>query len=233
MRNFWNRIDVWCAIAVLIVTGAVSAWSFRVVASVQGGGKGTVMELPAGAHRYVLRTKEGVVGAFHTSLQFDADQYAFELHGAMRLKVGATLVEPTVEFTASFNSIGQLGGTRGTVQAPGVWIRFGSTDIDPIKLSLRTAIDGVAPIQYATLVPGPVVLSAAKPGTFNLEYLHFGSLLASYRDASSELPSMASTLSVVEEGSGEPSEITTHFEVNSADAWQRLAPLLVRGRDAS
>ena len=158
----------------------VSVVAYSRILAREGPLQALIPTIPQGENSYILSNDKGCVGEFHTSMKFYEGHYEFIAHGFIRIHYQDQVVEPQVELNASFNSIGQLGGSILRVRRDDNELRAGTKDLNPLHVIFYIREGSKEKNRYETLVPGPITLRKNGDGSFRLEYLHFGKVISNY-----------------------------------------------------
>lgn len=180
LARYFKRLDFLFAITTALMSSFVAVVAYGKILNDVSPENTLLTSFAAGEHSFDLTTTSGCIGSVATSFGFKDEQYAFTAKGNLRISVGKNLVNTTVDAIANFNPLGQLGGVIVNVRAPGVFIRVGTKDINPIKAKIVIALSGSEPFNYETLLPGPINLKFNNDKTYSLEYLYFGKILSNY-----------------------------------------------------
>ena len=122
-----------------------------------------------GQKKYVLSDSGKCIGTLESNLTSQNSIFIIHASGSLDVNIGQTKVRPTLDLQATFNSIGQLGGSLLRVSIDDSYFSVGSSGIDPMNLKLRSKVRNVE-VQREVSVNGPVEMKKQRDGTYRIEY---------------------------------------------------------------
>ncbi|MDC0358508.1 hypothetical protein OAO01_06800 [Oligoflexia bacterium] len=129
-----------------------------------------LQSIPVGKIDRIILSAGKCVGSTSTSLS-SAGDYELLSTGLLRASLTSKPYTATISFKASFNALGQLGGSVIKVQVGDVNILVGTTEINPIKLIFKGNF-GKRKIEFKRAFPGPIELLENSDGTYRIYYKH-------------------------------------------------------------
>lgn len=154
--NHWPLL---ITVAVTLLSGAVAFQAYRAITE-EGGEDSSLTSFSQGKSTYVIRDKntpEKCVGEGHVLLDYSNNQVSLGIDGWASLRVNDTTSLFTLHGSAAFNSLGQMTAMVFYAALGEGKIKWGGTQINPIKLEVYRDTPE-SPLILQQLIPGPVVL---------------------------------------------------------------------------
>lgn len=131
--------------------------------------------LRIGAHGYQILSNRRCVGSFTNKLVDDGKTLSFTSEGLVRMKVQGMPLNAKLSAQASFNLLGQLGGSIVDVQTENFSIRIGTVNIDPLRIIIKGKV-GAGDFKHEFAVPGPIELRRVGLSSYLLRHARFEAL---------------------------------------------------------
>jgi hypothetical protein len=163
--------------AVTLLSGAVAVRSYHAIEE-EGAQASSFTSFSQGKSSYIIRDKNDpgrCVGEGHVLLDYSNNQVSLAIDGWASLRAHTTTAHISLHGTAVFNSLGQLTAMVFYTGIGENKIKFGSTQINPIKFEVYRDTPE-SPLILRQLFPGPVLLKP-KGDLFELALPNVSSLV--------------------------------------------------------
>lgn len=155
----------------LLVTVVCFATSVELYARLLEKDEAPVPLLPVlieGVHEYEVFSGSRCVGSFVSSFIYDG-KYQLESELVLRMRARERSKVVSANLQATFNSLGQLGGSILTIVLDNATVTIGTTDVNPfnVVLGLKSPRRN---FRFSYLFPGPIELVREGAGQFRLRY---------------------------------------------------------------
>ena len=121
-----------------------------------------------GSHHYLVKNAQGCVGKTSYTFNYHEELSSLKAEGYIKIKYLDNYLLFNYIMDANFNSIGQLGGAILKINENDNFIIFGSTNIDPIKLTFKTNLLAKE-VEYNWETAGPVQIIQNADQTFKIK----------------------------------------------------------------
>lgn len=123
--------------------------------------------ISSGRHNYTIHETGKCIGWANYELVQKNDISEIKSGGKFNLKYEEQVFPVDYAFESSFNSIGQLGGAILKINVKDSFILIGSTNIDPIKVTIKSNLM-VTQREFVFSIPGPVELKKSGRDNFSI-----------------------------------------------------------------
>lgn len=173
------------ALLLFILSSSGSIYAYGKIVESRTGTGGALHAVPIGEHSFELLHESKCVGHFSTKVERKDDAFNFTGDGIVRIKIGSTAYAPQLRLVASFNSLGQLGGSFLKVRNGPNQFTVGTTNVNPIKVIIKSQAEQQL-LKYELSVPGPITLTAQGNKSVEISYPYLANLESMYRGTMSQ-----------------------------------------------
>lgn len=160
----------------------IFAYTYTSIINESAANHTLVQNISEGSQKYHINNLSDCIGEFEYSLNSQNNIYMLLANGSFSIQIDKNIINPSFDIQATFNSIGQLGGSLLRVSTNNSFFSIGTSGIDPINIKLRTKIENVASENNLSIA-GPINLIKQKDSLFKIEFSQFPKL----KDYSSSL----------------------------------------------
>ena len=180
LRRVLFRTDVLFALALFLVGLAVSVAAYAYVLDSLIASRAVIREIPVQEQHYTIVVGDRCVGEFSHVVERQSENIILRGKGEVLLQLGQNQKSAKFLLEATFNGLGQLGASLGSIKFEGGEIRFGTEEINPLRAVLRLHNISQPYQRFEMRVPGPVMLYRNNAESYRIEYLHLGQMLSEY-----------------------------------------------------
>lgn len=161
--------ELFPSIIIFLAALTTSIITYSTISLEASGARTFVSGISEGEKDFAVLHKGACIGKISSSLSSQNSILVMHASGTVNIAIGQNLFSPNLELQATFNSIGQLGGSLLKLSIDNSFISIGSSGIDPMNVKLRTKID-TSETQKNFSISGPVEMKRGNDGKYSVEY---------------------------------------------------------------